>query len=153
MKSVLGRSVKTLLLRELSWPPVCGLEQAQRYAVTSELMHTHPLGAVSGLSFHTLLHTCGKTGVSANRSHWVQLPVMFLGVCVRLAQSPLHWVTDAQGFPTLGKSPAAQSLWFPTWKSPRPSYGDGNFCYWGKQRLQKPTTVAGIEPVSIRDLF
>lgn len=49
--------------------------------MTRELTQADPLGAVSGLSHHTLLHTCGETGISANRSHWVQLPVMFLGVC------------------------------------------------------------------------
>lgn len=92
VESVLGKPVKMLLLQELSWtlaaPPVCRLQQTQRYAVTRELTQADSLGAFSGLSHHTLLHTCGETRVSANRSQWVQLPVMFLGVCSRDGTQP-----------------------------------------------------------------
>lgn len=92
MESVLEKPMKTLLLQELSWtlaaPPECRLEQTQRYAMTRELMQADSLGAFSGLSHHTSLHTCGETGVSADRSHWVQLPVMFLGVCSRDGTQP-----------------------------------------------------------------
>lgn len=92
VESVLGESMKMLLLQELSWAPVapavCRLEQTQRYAMTRELMQADSLGAFSGLSHHTSFHTCGETGVSANRLHWVQLPVMFLGVCSRDGTQP-----------------------------------------------------------------
>lgn len=92
VESVLGKPMKMLLLQELSSalaaPPVCRLEQTQRYAMTRELTQADSLGTFSGLSHHTSLQTCGETGVSANRSHCVQLPVMFLGVCSRDGTQP-----------------------------------------------------------------
>lgn len=92
VESVPGKPMKMFLLQELSWAladlPVCRLEQTQRYAMARKLTQADSLGAFSGLSHHTSLQTCGETGVSANRTQWVQLPVMFLGVCSRDGTQP-----------------------------------------------------------------
>lgn len=133
-------------LRSSSSPSV-QTEQTQRYARTRELTQAYSVGAFSGLSHHTSLHTCGETGVSANRSHWVQLPEMFLGVCSRDGTQPNTLDYCHPWFPTPGKSPTAQNLRFPTWRNPRPAYGNDNCSYWcwwwGPQ-------MVGIDPISIR---
>lgn len=52
-----------------------------------------------------------------------------------MAHSPIHWIIATQGFPTPGKSPTAQNLQFPTWRNPRPAYGNNNLSYWGNPQM------------------